>query len=1092
MLRFITAGLLAALLLTAQTPEATVNGVVTDGQGGIVPGAEVTMLNLATSVRSGAQTGADGRYIIRALPIGRYQLAVEKSGFKRYVRDGLVLTTAQKLELDVRLDLGQVTESVNVNAGASLLETQTSESAQLIESKSVEDIPLGDRRTMNIVALTGAAVFVNYDSGGKPNFSLAGGRTQSQNFYLDGGTIQNMRLGIGQIDTDPPVETVAEVKVIANGYSAEYGGSAGGVVVASTKSGTNRIRGSAYEYLRNEKLDAGNFFSPVNARGEKIRAPLRYNVYGLTVGGPVTLPKLYNGRDKTFFFFSWEGSRRSEGLVQNANVPLDAWRTGNLTGQAAIYDPLTTRGMLRDPFPGNQIPASRIDPVARNILAFYPQPNLPGVANNYVSNYQQRLTRDAFLVKGDHNFSAKDRISLRYLYNSDDLDFSTILPRAAAETRGPALRHQNFFYGTWNHTFSPTVLNEFRFTYGNRINHELYFEPGQRWPQALGIRGIDGDPFPQINVTGILGLGKGGQERRQFPIQQFHYVNNLSIVRGRHTTKLGLEYRPSYNFEQNLPLVSGSFGFVPQATGLPGVASSGLGFASLLVGAPTAFSTRRTEDLDRRSYYWAWFLQDDWNIHRDLTLNLGVRWETDTPIVDLNNRMNGFDPLRRNPVSGTLGVVRFMGQDGFRSNPYSTDRNNFGPRIGLAWKPFGSKRTVLRAGWGAFFAHPFDAGAPNSASLGYELSAAINSPDNGVTIPFYLRDGITGLTLTAPARDDSFGAVALGRNPNTAVTYYEENRRTGYSMQHNFSVQHEVSSGLLLQAQYLGNMSRKLASPNLSLNQVRPELLTATSTQRDRPFQQFTNVSILLPTLGVSNYHALALKAERRFSSGFNFLGTYTFSKFLNNTNEGGAVLGAEGGVYSDFYNRRADYGPSENDVTHRVTFSSVYELPFGKGKRWLDSGVVSKLVGGWSASGVATMQSGPPFTVTTQVNSVFSAAGALRADVARNPNLAADQRTLGRWFDTGAFSQPVAGRFGNQGVGLLRADGLVNIDFSLLRTFALPGEDRKLQFRAESFNFANHPDFGVPGRVFGAPGFGQVNSARRGRSIQLGLRLVF
>jgi hypothetical protein len=593
-------------------------------------------------------------------------------------------------------------------------------------------------------------------------------------------------------------------------------------------------------------------------------------------------------------------------------------------------------------------------------------------------------------------------------------------------------------------------------------------------------------------VTGFQGLGNGAQERQQFPIQQFQWTGLTTWVSGRNSFKFGFEVRPSYNYEINRPLVSGSFTLSPLATGQPGNTATGNGLASLLAGAPTAFSARTTEVLDRNTFYYAAFFQDDWNVHRDLTLNLGFRWETDTPIVDYSDRMNGFDQYQINPVSGTPGVVKFMGLNGFRTSPYETDWNNVGPRFGFAWKPAGSTRTVIRGGWGVFFAHPFDAGAPTSASLGFELSAAISSPDNGVTIPFRLKDGVPGYSTTKPPLDDRFGAVPVGTNPNTAVTFYEDNRRTGYSMQHNLTIQRDLFAGWLLEAGYLANLSRKLASSNLGMNQVRPEILTAASTQRNRPFPQFTNVTIVLPALGVTDYHAMLIKVERRFAQGFNFLGTYTWSKNLNNTNEGGSVLGAEGSTYSDYYNRRADYGPSENDIPHRLTLSGVWELPFGTGRAYLSDSVWRHIAGGWSVGGIFTAQSGPPFTVTTQVNSVYSATGALRANVSGNPNLPSGERTLNRWFDTSVFSQPAAARFGNQGVNIVRSDGVINMDLSVQRSFSLPGEGRKLQFRGEMFNLANHANFGIPGRVFGGPGFGVVSSASAGRSIQLGLRLVY
>ena len=1095
-----------SLAVLAQSPQATISGTVTDAQKAAVPAVEIIAASVATGQIYRTVTNETGFYSLPALPIGAYTFTAEKGGFRKAVRNDLVLTTGQSLELDIVLEVGAVSESVTVSAQASLLETRTSDSSQLVEARSVEDMPLGDRRTMNIVRMTGAAVFVNYDSGGKPNFSLAGGRTQSQNFYMDGGNIQNMRLGIGQVDTDPPVETVAEVKILANNYAAEYGGSAGGVIVATTKSGTNQLHGAAYEYLRNEKFDAANFFAPWDGTQKK-RAPLRYNVFGATVGGPVMIPRLVNGKDRMFFYFAYEGSRRSDGFTTTFTTPTADQRAGNFSttlnaagAMVPIYDPDTTRTAggkaVRDQFPGNVVPSSRLDPVGVKLLPFWPMPNKAAAnltgANNYATNYVQKLTRDAFLVKGDISITEKDRLSLRYLYNSDDLDYTTYLTDIAADPRSQALRHQNFFYGSYTRVFTPTLLTEFRFNYGNRINWTRSYGLNGGWPSKLGLKGVPDDAFPQFNVTGFQGLGNGAQERQQFPIQQFQWTNITTWIQGKNSFKFGFEIRPSYNYEINRPLVSGSFALSPLATGLPGSTTTGFGLASLLVGAPTGFSARTTEVLDRSTYYNAAFVQDDWNVHPDLTLNLGLRWETDTPIKDYSNRMNGFDQRQINPVSGTPGVVKFMGMDGFRTTPYGTDWNNFGPRIGFAWKPFGSSKTVIRGGWGAFFAHPFDAGAPTSASLGFELSAAINSPDNGVTIPFRLKEGVPGYSPTKPALDDGYGAVKVGTNPKTAVTFYEENRRTGYSMQHNLTIQRDLFAGWMVEAGYLANLSRKLASSNLGMNQVRPEILTAASTQKDRPFPQFSNVTIVLPTLGITNYHALLTKVEKRFSQGFNFLGTYTWSKNLNNTNEGGSVLGAEGSVYSNYYNRRADYGYSENDIPRRLTLSGVWELPLGTGKKFLSGSPARYFLGGWSLGGIFTAQSGPPFTVTTQVNSVYSAVGALRANVSGNPNLPNDQRILGRWFDTSVFSQPAAATFGNQGVNMLRSDGTLNMDVSFQRAFSLPGEGRKLQFRGEMFNLANHADFGVPGRVFGGPGFGVVSSARGARSIQLGLRLVY
>lgn len=1096
MLRFLGILTFFSSSIQAQSPQASITGLVTDAQEAVIASAKVTATHSSTGVRTVVQTNSSGLYSLRPLSIGTYQLTVEMEGFRRVVQAGIVLTTSQNLELNFRLELGSVTESVSVSASAASIDTRTSDIAQLVESKTIEAMPLGDRRSMNMVNILGAAVFVNYDAGAKPNFSLAGGRTQSQMLWLDGGSGQNMRLGVGQMDMDPPVEVVQEVKIIANNYSAEFGGSAGGVVLTTTKSGTNQLHGSLFEYLRNEKLDAANFFAPV-AGTQKQKAPLRYNVFGGTVGGRIV-------RDKTFYFFAYEGSRRFEGTTRTLTVPSLLQREGDFsdTRNAAgalipIFDPATTRlegtRNVRDAFPFNRIPRARFDPVGANFIPFYPLPNRApdnaSGANNFRANGGTRLTRNNFTAKLDHHFSTKDHVTGRWLYNSDIRKAATVYPERAADTVNDQPAHQQYFYGSWTRIVRPTIVNDFRFNYGSRFADAQSNGLGGGWPNKIGLRGVPDDAFPTVAAAGFPNLGAGTHRRLSTPITNVQFVNNLSWVRGRHALKFGGDTRRSHITDQLRQSVSGNFTFSVLPTGQPGVGNTGNGLATLLLGFPTAFSTRDTPALRRFSRYISAFAQDDWSPTRGLTINIGLRWEMDTPIVDGDSRMNGFDPQQINPVSGTPGVVKFASVNGWRQRPYDLDWNNFSPRVGFAWQPFGSEKTVLRGGYGIVVAHPFDHGAPTSASLGYEISSSLNTPDNGITAPFFLRNGVP-VQPTSPTLDDNFGAVRVGQNPTTAVTFFETNRRSGYAQHFNFGIQREAARGTVVEVSYVANLARKLAGTNLSINQIRPELLGPGVTQRNRPFPQFSDVSVVFPSLGVSSYHAGVARIERRFSAGFNVLATYTFSKFLNNVDEGGSTLGAEGGTYSNLYNRRADWGPSENDVRSRFTFSSVYELPFGKQKRFAASGPVSWIAGDWSIGAVATIQSGAPFNVTTQTNTTNAfSAGALRADVTSNPNL--DSPTIARWFDTAAFRQPAVYTFGNQGMNILRADGRTVINLSVLRNFSLR-ENLRAQLRGEFFNSINHPDFGVPGRVFGGPGFGVVNSATAARQIQIGLRIVF
>jgi hypothetical protein len=1105
-MRLVVSFFLAFLFLTvplgavAQSPQASISGVVTDAQGGIIPGVEVAATELGTGVKTATRTNESGFYSLRPLPIGAYLVVAQHAGFRPHERKGITLTTGQALELNITMEVGTVSEKVVVTSEAPLLETRNSEASQLIDSKTIEDMPLGDRRAMNLIEITGGAVFVDYDTASKPNFSLAGGRTQSQGFMIDGGTAQNMRLGVGQVDTDPPIETLQEVKVLMNAFSAEFGGSAGGVIITTTKSGTNRMRGSVSEYLRNQAFDAPNFFAPI-ADAKKQKPALRYNVFGGTLGGPIR-------RDKTFYFFSYEGSRRRDGSVRTLTVPTALQRSGDFSQTFTnrgvlipIYDPGTGRTegtrTVRDPFPGNRIPANRFDPIGAKLLTFYPLPNRapddPTGANNFRGNDITKLTRDNYLVKVDHNLSDKDKFTARYLYNSDDAGVNSVYANPSADTTNDQKRHQQFWYGSWTRILTPTVINELRINYGNRINHAHSKGLGENWASKLGLKGVLDDAFPNFQPAGYTNLGSTAQDRRQFPITQHQFVNNTSWVRAKHTVKFGAEVRLSHNVEVNRTLISGQFIINRPLTGQQNSSNTGDGAAGLLLGLLSTYNQRGTPMLNRHSWYLSGFWQDDWTVHRGLTLNIGLRWETDTPMADANDRFNMFDTKAINPVSGTPGVVKFAGVNGWRKQAWNTDWNNFGPRFGFAWRPFGLQRTVVRGGFGVFYAHPFDRGSPTAASLGFENSTSIVTTGNEVSLPYSLSGGVPPTPTDKVTLDDSFGAVTLSQTTTTSVTFFETTRRAGYAVQYNLQIQRELRGQTLVELGYLANLSRKLPSTDLSLNQIPPQLLGPGVGRAQRPFPQFSGVSVANPTLGVSNYNAGVAKLQKRFSRGMNILATYTFAKFLDNcASMGGGVLGDENNPYSNFYDRRMDYGPAENDIRHRITWSSSYQLPFGRGRAFLAQHPLRHVVGNWSLGTVVTWQSGPPITVRTQTNTTqANAAGAQRADVIRDPNLPSDQRTIYRWFDTDAFLQPATYQFGNQGVGLVRAPGRATFNCSFIRNFNVR-EGKQLQFRGELFNIVNHPNFALPAHIFEGPGFGIISAARAARQIQFGLRLTF
>jgi outer membrane receptor protein involved in Fe transport len=1098
---------LAALCLFAaaafaQSNLASVSGVITDAQGGVVPQAAVTVTDVKTGVENPATSNSAGFYRVQNLPIGSYRISVEHPGFRKYIRDGVTLTTGEDLGFDVKLEVGATSQEITVTGDASPIETRTSDVNTLIESKSIDALPLGNRRTLNVVAMSGAAVFVSYPNtpaNVTPNFSLAGGRTQSQMAWIDGGNAQNMRMGVGQINLDPPVEAIAEVKVLAVNYAAEYGASAGGVVIETTKSGTNQFHGSAYEFLRNNAMDAPGFFAPIQ-NGHKASPELRYNVFGTTVGGPVK-------KDKTFFFFDYEGQRLRTNSSSVLTVPTLLQRAGDFsqTLTAAgklvpIYDPGATQlvngSYTRSPYPDNIIPRSQLDPVGLNILNYYPGPNQAASnaagANNFNGTPVTASPANFYMFKVDHNFNTNNKLTGRYMWVSGTSSMAGVYPNNdAGDPTNTATNRAQYIYADWTHIIGASRVNDLRFTFNDRIFHNISAGLGGGYPTKLGLKGVPDDAFPTITPAGFSPLGSTTQERRQYPIQQQQYLDNFSWTKGRHAMKFGFEVRRSFNQDVLLTSVSGSFTFSTQPTGLPGNAATGNGLATMLVGFPTGFSELQTQPLLRHTYYLAGFAQDDWTVTPNLTLNLGLRWETDTPMIDASNRMNSFDLHQINPVSGTPGVVKFLGVNGFPTSPYDTNWRNFGPRFGFAWKPFSSDKTVIRGGFGMVYAHPFDAGVPNVNALGFSVSANLNTPDQGITAPFYLRNGVP-VSPTSTVLNDSFGAVPVGAATTTAVTYFDPHRQTGYSEQFNLNVQRQLAAGTVVEVTGIGSLSRRLSNAALPINQILPQLLgPKCSTQACRPFPQFTNVSIQNPSFAVSNYYAGLVKIEKRFSHGFNAGATFAWSKQLGNANNPGTSEGNDAGTYSNYYNRRADYGPGANDVEKRLNFHWVYDLPFGTGKRWLAANPLRYALGGWSIAMIGTVQSGPPETVTTQTNSCncFSAGGQ-RPDVLGDPNQVSG-RSVAQWFNTAVFAQPAPYTFGNAAVGIVRGAGLVNIDSSVLRNFRIT-ERVHAEFRGEFFNVLNHTNFGNPGTVLGAAAFGVVSSAGPARQIEVGARILF
>ncbi|MGH9657521.1 MAG: carboxypeptidase regulatory-like domain-containing protein [Bryobacteraceae bacterium] len=1086
--------LAACPLLVAQTAQIT--GRITDPSGALVPGVDVLVTNAGTGDRRDAASNDQGYYTVPFLVPGDYQVQVQKAGFKAALRSGIRLQVDQVARLDFSLEVGGVAESIDVTGTAPLIDSETSSIGQVINNKSIVEMPLNGRNAWHLVQLSAATVFVGGigDAQEIPVASMAGGRAFSQGLFVDGGSVQKSGMARAMAELGPMVDSVEEFKVITNNYAAEYGRSAGGVFTAVTKSGTNQFRGSAFHFLRNDALDARNTFSID-------KAPLRYNQFGGTLGGPVR-------RDKTHFFTGYEQTRQSRGSPVILTVPSAEARRGIFTGLAdingnalQIFNPFTTRPSpssptlrVRDPFPNNVIPSSLFDPVAVKAMAYYPEPNVPGNragANNFNVNATPKRTQHHGTARVDHVFTERDRVFFRYINQHNFTPQVSVFAEPAASGAGPQTRTirnlAHTLMGSYIRTVSPSVVSDSRFSWLKQSRSVLHESVDGNWPSKLGFRTATERAFPAFapqNYT-LVGARNAYREQRG-PTYMFNQV--LTHSRGGHNWKAGFEYRWNGQQDEFDTIPSGDMTFAAQGTGLQGNARTGDGFATFLLGFVTSASLRDQIPLRTQNYSLGWFLQDDWKITPNFTLNLGVRYDLEPPPVSPGDTFNGFSMTEIHPTARVPGVVKFAGVDGYPRRIAGIDSNNFAPRFGFAWRPFGNARRAIRGGYGVFFGNTNDIGYGTGTNLGFSTEAAFVSPDQNQTAAFLLKDGLPPFDPPgAASRNPAFGL-------NNNIVFYERARRAPYSQQFNFGAQQEFS-GILVELQYIGNLGRKLTATDAGINQVRPELVGgAGSIQSRRPYPQFSNVTLVAPNWGASSYHGLVLHVEKRYQGGLQFLFNYTFSKFLDNVDHiaAGDFGGTPGAGYQDFYNRRLDKALSPNDIRHNARFNAIWDLPLGSGRRWLRSGAASQILGGWQLSALGTLFTGPPYGVVTQSNTCeCSSTGAQRADILRNPDLPSGQRTAERWFDTAAFAQPARFRFGSAARSVGRAPGTLNFDLGVMKNFPIR-ERLRVQLRGEMFNAFNHVNLGIPGTSLGGSNFGSISSAADGRVVQFGLKIHF
>jgi len=1067
--------LLVVLAATAAFAQAsftgTILGTVTDPAGALVANASVSVANVATNEVSQARTDAAGNYFVPNLRPGVYRVSIDTPGFKKFIQDDIPLQIDQRARVDARLTLGATTEVIEVTGVAPVLQTESGSVGQVVDNRKIVSLPLNGRGAFNLIGLVpGVAEGVNSSTSGA-SARINGGRNRLNEVQLDGITAINVKGG--GVGYTPMVDALEEFKIVTNSFSAEYGRTGGGVILATIKSGANAFHGTLFEFLRNDALNARNFF----ARPEEPKPVLRQNQFGAAAGGPIR-------RDKTFFFVDWQGTRVRTAAVRTSAVPTAALRAGDLRGFNPIYDPDTTRvvngQVVRDPIPNNLIPVSRFDPAAAKVLPYYPEPNGPGLARNYVLAGPGTRRADQGDVRVDHNWSDTIKLMGRYSLNDNDSVPSPTFNTPGNPSNYPSEGRQQNAAFSYLHTIGPAVINELRLGFNRVYSQDTSPTLGQNYPEKLGIPGVPQDNFPRINITGFSSVGNDRSRPALLRMTAYQLIDNATVIKSRHYLKFGFDIRRSYMNNYNPTNASGEFSFGPLQTGISGNNRTGDAFASFLLGQGSGFQL-----LPGLSSYLSFpsydvYVQDEIKLGQRLTLNLGLRYEPSFHFTEKYDRITCFNPERR--------TLDFAGQNGAPRHFYVNDWNNLGPRFGLAYRLTGT--TILRAGYGMYFASApvaSNPGTPLEAPFPYARSFTI-SPVAYPNLASYVLSKFPG----GASDFDTTGRTA-GEN-----VFFDRKSRAPYMQSWNFSIQRELRRNLALDLAYAGTSGAKLYTPGSNLNQLHPSLLGPPSqfggltSQQRRPFPEFQNIAY--NTFGVSSiYHSFQTKLEQRFSAGLSFLLSYTWSKALDNGS--GLFPSDNPSISSSFrlqnlYNMRGERSIAADDQAHRFVASYTYDLPWGPGRAYLNSNSVwAKVFGSWQIGGIALLRSGLPFGIDSTQNTTDSQGGRQRANRVGDGKLGRDARTLDRFFDTTAFVNPPQYQFGNSARNVVRAPGLVNFDLMLAKNFPI-SERWRLDFRAEAFNLTNTPAFGYPGATVGTPQFGVISSAGDGRQIQLALKL--
>jgi outer membrane receptor protein involved in Fe transport len=1114
MQRAIRLGLVATLVwlagwgvgLRAQQVQGSFTGTVTDQSGAVIPGVTVTAVEIGTGLTRRTETHEDGSYEIPLLPPGHYRLSAEKVGFEKITQGVINLMVDAHLKVNLQMRVGAQTTTVTVEATPPVLDTQTSAVGTTVESQEVSEVPLNGRHFLELTLFTpgvvpGSEGSENSERGGAINVN--GLRETMNTFLLDG--MNNTSLGVGTFVVTPPVDSVQEFRMETALYDAKFGSQAGAQVNVVTKSGTNHFHGTIHEFLRNSKLDARNFFDPSVP-------PFRRNQFGGTLGGPIAIPGVYDGHDRSFFFLAFEGLRHRRDFFRNGLVPTMAERGGDFSdllapdcsSKTVLLNPLALLQGVPQTFTDiSEVIPTGPDPTGQAMVQLFPKPNIPNAAcgaANYRSEIHQKAGFDNFVGRFDHRWGQKDTMFFRYNLT---LDRET---HPSDPYPGYGVVWRNGFTQTgldWTHAFTPTLINEFKLSYNRwqlRWNNE---DQGRMVGQELGIVGsptlLRQTGIPNLSFSGCCSLGAGTNVPQAGAVNTFELAEALTQVHGNHSLTYGVDIRAvkrgnfyidsvirnEFDFTG---LVTGGLGnLTPGDLGLPSNYALGNGLADAMLGLPTDWIHGASTYISGAGTQYGVFAEDSWKVRKNLTLNLGLRYEYNSLITDKADHFASFDfnqgllivagrkdvtLMNFDPNTGgyvTVGTESLGGQNVNRAL-YLPDRNNWAPRVGFAWQPFNNSKTVIRAGYGVFYDQTFG---------DVYLSKAANPPF--VSVNLGIVTAALPVLMTNPQLIGTGYLIQNAFAPGLVAPIYPEISPYEFHFQDStvqewsFDFQRELPGSWLLDIGYVGTRGLHLPR-HTDPNQKIPDPVNQTAT---RPYPNFDSNFSYTESSASSIYHGLQVKFEKHYSNGMSFIGGYTWSKTLDSVSTFYGT-GRSTDTEQNYRNLAAEKGRADFDFRQRLTMAYVYELPFGR-KVWrTQNSKFNYFLADWEVSGIATVQTGAPWTP-------YVSADISQTEHPERPNWSGQnpypaQQTVHQWAygitlpdgSPGPFSIPAPYTFGNAGRDILNGSGLGAWDFSLIRKFPLT-ESKTLEFRAEMFNILNSPNFETPNSNVSASNFGQI-----------------